>query len=159
MMLRLLWNWDASWWFQPLWKILVKSNWIIFAGIGVKKKWLKPPPDGGDQHHPNKMNKNLTSKSWYSRFFQRKIANHPNAPRNFWYVSSYGKGHHHHHRDILWVLSNSDGYMHHRPGHFSIAMVLFFFTTSRFGDAMFAARVGFQLHHPPSTPPIDDCLP
>ena len=33
---------DTSWWFQPIWTILVQMG--IFPKIGVKK-YLKPPPD------------------------------------------------------------------------------------------------------------------
>ena len=34
----------SSWWFQPIWKILVKSKWIISSNRGEHNKSLKPPP-------------------------------------------------------------------------------------------------------------------
>ena len=36
--------WDIlpSWWFQPVWKILVKT--VIFPNRGEHKKYVKPPP-------------------------------------------------------------------------------------------------------------------
>ena len=34
----------SSWWFQPIWKILVKLNWIISPNRDENKKYLKPPP-------------------------------------------------------------------------------------------------------------------
>ena len=40
------WAWEivSSWWFQPIWKILVKWSWIISPVRGENKKSLKPPP-------------------------------------------------------------------------------------------------------------------
>ena len=52
---------SSSWWFQPIWKILVKMG--IFPNRDDNKKYLKPPPSYHQYHHHRRQQKNnfLTS--------------------------------------------------------------------------------------------------
>ena len=35
---------NSGWWFQPIWKILVKLDYSISPGRDENKTYLKPPP-------------------------------------------------------------------------------------------------------------------
>ena len=70
-----LWQSSASWWFQPIWKIVVKIGSSPQVGVNIKKVW---------NHHPDQV-----CKSWH---IQRMYKNHrtwtndptPHLQATFW---------------------------------------------------------------------------
>ena len=71
------WKWPPSWWFQPIWKILVKMG--IFPNRGENKKYLKPPPrtssqtskkQGARERNTRKANGYVMSDFWQNGHFE-----------------------------------------------------------------------------------------